>query len=177
MTADAHYPEPPGGAVAHRTAAGFLRGAWRVRRRVLDHRRGVEGEFVGRARFSGDLSYEEHGELTLGGHRGPAARSLRYVDRGAHVLDVLFADGRPFYRLHLSDGGWSAEHPCRDDTYAVAGRITGPDSFTEHWHATGPDKDYELLTTYERDVGEDAGVAAAAGQTRRYSTSGRPGLP
>ncbi|MFI6074513.1 DUF6314 family protein [Actinoplanes sp. NPDC051343] len=150
MTAAEHYPEPRDGAVAHRTAADFLRGRWSVRRRVVDHRRGVEGVFVGWARFSDDLAYEEHGELSFGGHRGPAERFLRYVDRGDHVLDVKFADGRDFYRLDLSDGRWSAEHPCRDDAYVVAGQITGPDTFTEHWHATGPDKDYELLTTYER---------------------------
>lgn len=166
MTGDRRYPGAGGGAVAHRTAAEFLRGEWRVRRRVIDHRRGVEGEFVGRARFAGDrpdeehgdrpdaehreLSYEEHGELRFGGHQGPATRSLLYVDRGAHLLDVKFADGRDFYRLDLSDGGWTAEHPCREDAYTVAGRITGPDSFTEHWHATGPDKDYELITAYAR---------------------------
>jgi len=151
MTADSHYRGPDAGTVAHRTAADFLRGGWRVHRRVVDHRRGIEGAFVGRARFADDLTYEEDGELSFGGHRGPAARSLRYVDRGGHVLDVRFADGRDFYRLDLSDGGWSAEHPCRADSYVVAGRITGPDSFTEHWHATGPDKDYELHTTYERE--------------------------
>jgi hypothetical protein len=122
-----------------------------VRRRVVDHRRGAEGVFLGWASFGDDLTYEEQGELRFGAHQGPAARSLRYIDRGGDVFDVRFADGRDFYRLDLSDGGWSAEHPCRDDTYVVAGRITGPDTFTEHWHATGPDKDYELLTTYERD--------------------------
>ena len=154
MTADAPYLPERDGAVADRTLAGFLRGPWRVRRRVVDHRRGLEGLFVGRARFAEDLSYTEDGELTFGGHRGPASRSLRYFDRGGRVLDVRFADGREFYRLELAADGWSAEHPCRDDTYVVAGRITGPDSFTEHWRAIGPDKDYELLTTYERDPGE-----------------------
>ncbi|GAA0461685.1 hypothetical protein Ade02nite_16270 [Paractinoplanes deccanensis] len=131
--------------------AAFLRGRWRVRRRIVDHRAGVEGSFTGTAEFSDDLSYFEQGELRYGDHVGPATRSLRYVDRGDHLLEVTFADGRDFYLLDLSDGGWSAEHPCRADTYVVDGRITGPDSYTEHWHATGPAKDYELITTYERD--------------------------
>jgi hypothetical protein len=138
---------------ARPTAADFLRGRWRVRRRVVDHRGGVEGVFVGSAEFGEDLSYREEGELCFGGGRGPATRSLRYVDRGGQVLDVAFADGRHFYRLHLREGGWSAEHSCGADTYAVTGRVTGPDAFTEHWHATGPAKDYELLTSYERDTG------------------------
>jgi Family of unknown function (DUF6314) len=140
-------------AVAQRTVAGFLRGRWSVRRRIVDHRAGIEGEFTGFAVFADDLTYTEDGELRFGDHRGPATRSLRYAEAGAGVLDVRFADGRDFYRLDLGDGGWAAEHPCRADTYVVRGRITGPDSFTEHWHATGPAKDYELLTGYERARG------------------------
>jgi hypothetical protein len=132
------------------TAASFLRGRWRVRRRVIDHRSGVTGEFVGTAVFDAGLVYTEQGELRFGGHRGPATRSLRYVDRGGAVLDVYFADGRDFYRLDLGDGRWRAEHPCRADLYTVAGELTGPDAFTEHWHTTGPDKDYELITHYTR---------------------------
>jgi hypothetical protein len=138
--------------VDRQTAADFLRGRWRVRRRIVDHRSGIDGDFLGSAEFDDDLTYYEYGELRFGDHRGPATRCLRYADRGAHVLDVTFADGRDFYRLDLRDGSWSAEHPCRADAYAVAGRITGPDSFTEHWRATGPAKDYELLTYYERDI-------------------------
>jgi hypothetical protein len=150
VTVPGSYQDGTDAAVPQPTAAEFLRGRWRVRRRIVDHRSGVEGEFAGTAEFDDTLTYREEGELTFGGHRGPASRSLRYVDLGAHMLDVKFADGRDFYRLDLGDGGWTAEHPCRADTYVVAGRITGPDSFTEHWHATGPAKDYELTTTYER---------------------------
>ncbi|MEV6348106.1 DUF6314 family protein [Actinoplanes sp. NPDC051851] len=131
-------------------AAAFLRGRWRVERGIVDHRAGVSGEFLGTAVFGADLGYHEEGELRFGGHRGPASRSLKYVDLGGWVLDVTFADGRDFYRLDLSDGGWTAEHPCRADRYVVDGRITGPDGFTEHWHATGPEKDYELTTRYSR---------------------------
>jgi hypothetical protein len=130
--------------------AAFLRGTWHVRRRITDHLRGIDGEFTGQASFDAELAYEEAGELRFGDHRGPATRSLRYTDLGGQVLDVRFADGRPFYRLDLSDDAWTAEHPCAADTYVVRGRITGPDSFTEHWHATGPAKDYELHTGYTR---------------------------
>ncbi|ACU37577.1 DUF6314 family protein [Actinosynnema mirum] len=140
--------------------ADFLRGRWRVRRRVVDHRAGQEGAFTGWAVFaddpeSGQLAYHEEGEVELGGVRRPATRSLRYAERGADVLDVTFADGREFYRLRLGEGGWSADHWCSPDTYLVAGRITGPDSYTERWRATGPAKDYELLTDYERDGGPE----------------------
>lgn len=136
--------------LAQRTAADFLRGRWQVRRQVLDHHSGTEGEFTGTAEFTEDLSYFEQGELVFGGHRNTATRTLRYVDLGGRVLDVKFADGRDFYRLDLSDGDWAADHLCRADLYVVSGRITGPDSFTEKWHASGPAKDYELLTDYRR---------------------------
>ena len=64
-------------------------------------------------------------------------------------MEVRFADGRDFYELDLR-ADWTAEHPCREDTYVVVGRVEGPDRWTEHWHATGPEKDYELFTEYER---------------------------
>jgi hypothetical protein len=153
VTVSGSQQDGVGNAVTRRPAVDFLPGRWRVRRRIVDHLRGVEGAFVGSAEFADDLSYREEGELQFGDHRGPSTRSLRYVERSAHVFDVQFADGRDFYRLDLSDGGWSAEHLCRADTYVVTGQITGPDRFTEHWHATGPAKDYELWTRYERDDG------------------------
>jgi hypothetical protein len=28
--------------------------------------------------------------------------------------------------------------------------VLGPDSFTEHWRVRGPDKDYEMTTTFAR---------------------------
>jgi hypothetical protein len=139
------------------TAAAFLRGAWRVHRRIVDHRLDVAGEFRGSASFedddAGDLIYTERGELRFGGHRGPATRSLRYRVRGDAVLDVRFADGRDFYRLEVSGGRWHATHPCRADLYTVTGAITGPDGFTEHWHTTGPATDYDLFTDYTRRTG------------------------
>jgi len=150
MNGQEDFPADGDSAAAERAAAEFLRGRWRVRRRMVDHRSGAEGEFAGSAEFTDDLSYREDGELRFGGHRGPATRSLRYVDLGGGGFDVKFADGRDFYRLDLEDGGWSAEHACVADTYVVTGRITGPDSFTEHWHATGPAKDYELSAEYRR---------------------------
>lgn len=62
------------------TIASFLRGPWRVRRHIIDHRNGVEGDFAGSAEFSADLTYHEAGELHYGDHRGPATRFLRYFD-------------------------------------------------------------------------------------------------
>jgi hypothetical protein len=158
--------------------AGFLRGDWNVVRRICDHRTGQVGWFRGQASFrSGEaglsqggepggeagsagpvgrvLAYDEHGELRFGGHRGPASRSLLYLERADGSADVRFADGREFYRLDLRSGTWQAEHPCRADRYLVTTTVPAADRFTERWRVTGPAKDYELTTTYTRAGGQE----------------------
>lgn len=141
-------------SVAELTPVQFLHGSWSVHRRITDRRAGTEGEFRGEAVFEpagepGVLTYAERGELTFGAHRGPAYRNLVFRENG-HALDVSFSDGRPFYVLVLRGGDWGAEHLCGADLYTVTGRITGPDAYTEHWHAGGPSKDYDLETSYYR---------------------------
>jgi hypothetical protein len=140
---------------------GFLCGDWDVIRQISDRRIGQEGWFRGRARFlpSADgqlLQYTEDGELEFGSHRGPASRSLIIAARPDGTADVRFADGRDFYRLDLRSGSWQAEHPCRADQYMVTVTRLDAESFTETWQVTGPDKDYELRTSYRR-----AGLIAA----------------
>ena len=146
---------------ASRLAAGtarFLLGEWDVVREVRDYRSGRTGTFRGTARLAPEpaagagvvLSYRERGELTFGGHSGPASRSLSYRERPDGAADVRFADGRPFYRLDLRGGHWQAEHLCGADRYVVFLRVLSGDSFTETWRVTGPAKDYEMTTTYVR---------------------------
>ncbi|MFI9639083.1 DUF6314 family protein [Micromonospora sp. NPDC051925] len=136
------------------TPLRFLPGEWRVHRTIFDHRAHQDGVFTGRAVFSpgppGELWYAEQGEVAIGTYRGPASRRLIYRDRGGPAMDVHFADGRPFYRLDLRDGQWSASHLCNADTYRVAGRLLHADAFTEQWHVEGPTKEYDLDTTYTR---------------------------
>jgi hypothetical protein len=133
----------------------FLRGDWSVERRIRDRRAGQDGSFRGTARFraSADgcgLDYTEDGDLRYGSHHGTARRRLIYSGRADGAADVRFADGREFYRLDLREGDWQAEHPCRADKYHVTITRLSPDSFTETWQVAGPDKDYELMTTYRR---------------------------
>ena len=153
-----------GGQTAGGTA-GFLRGDWHVVRRICDHRTGQAGSFRGEASFRpGEtglspggrvLAYDEHGELRFGGHRGPASRSLLYLELADGSADVRFADGREFYRLDLRSGTWQAEHPCRADRYLVMTTVPAADTFTETWQVTGPAKDYELTTTSTRAGGQE----------------------
>ncbi|WP_067497553.1 DUF6314 family protein [Actinoplanes sp. TFC3] len=133
----------------------FLRGRWSVHRDVVDRKAQLTGVFTGHAQFAdgddpGTLHYVEDGELSFGAHRGPATRQLVYRARPDGALDVRFLDGRDFYVLDLRDRQWDAGHLCKDDLYTVTGQVTGPDSFTERWHAAGPAKDYDLITDYRR---------------------------
>jgi hypothetical protein len=140
----------------------FLSGTWRAGRELRDRVAGREGSFHGVASFCalgaegrgvhpcGALSYHEQGELQFGRHKGPASRSLIFVPLPDGAAGVLFADGRPFYRLDLRSGYWQAEHPCDRDLYVVTVWVSGPGRVIEHWQASGPGKDYEMTTTLAR---------------------------
>jgi Family of unknown function (DUF6314) len=149
-------------------ALTWLRGSWRIERRLADHRSGSAGWFRGTARFEppaadnskrpaaapgSDLAaliYDETGELAFGEHRGPASRRLIYRGRADGTAEVFFADEREFYRLDPRPGRWQARHWCGRDEYLVSGRVLGPGLFEERWHVTGPAKDYEIMTTLTR---------------------------
>jgi hypothetical protein len=136
-------------------AIAFLRGSWLADRELADHLTGQAGSWYGEARFTGEagcdeLAYREDGQLSFGGRHGPAGRSLSYRGRADGSIDVCFADGRPFYRLTLSGGGWQAGHRCGPDHYQVTGLLLADDCYTEHWLAEGPGKDYAIMTTFRR---------------------------
>ncbi|WP_203758581.1 DUF6314 family protein [Cellulomonas chitinilytica] len=129
-------------------------GEWSIDRAIVDARAGLDGVLRGTARFDptddGGLACVEEGVLTFGGSQRPAQRRLLLQPAAGGAVEVLFGDGRPFYRFDLVDDSWSGEHGCGRDTYTVTGRFLGADRFEEVWHATGPAKDYRLTTTYRR---------------------------
>ncbi|WP_273652580.1 DUF6314 family protein [Cellulomonas fimi] len=129
-------------------------GTWSVDRGVADARAGLDGTFRGTATSTptgdGGLACVEEGVLAFGGDVRPAGRRLLLRSDGDGAVDVLFGDGRPFYRFDLRDDRWSGVHGCGDDTYTVRGRFVGEDAYEEVWHASGPRKEYRLTTTYRR---------------------------
>ena len=133
----------------------FLRGRWRLERRLDDHRSGVCGTFTGDAVFAATddaavLRYAERGELRFGGHAGPATRSLVFLGRPGGVADVRFADGREFYVLDLRSGMWTARHGCGADEYVVSYLVRAAGWLEERWQVTGPRKAYDSMTTLRR---------------------------
>jgi Family of unknown function (DUF6314) len=149
--------DAPGPLVVGSTL-GYLQGRWTLTRGITDNRLRQVGRFDGEASFlpgSGEangvrLEYRERGELSFGGHRGPACRSLILLAAPDESADVLFADGREFYRLDLRSGCWQAEHPCREDRYLVTVSVLGADRFIESWQVRGPNTDYDMTATLVR---------------------------
>jgi hypothetical protein len=134
----------------------FVRGDWHIERSLTDHRAGAEGCFTGRASFvpvTGDpaaLRYAEQGRLRYGGHAGPAGRALLWLPAPGGAADVRFADGRAFYLADLRSGSWQADHRCGRDLYLVSYLVLAGDRLEERWRATGPGKDYQIVTTLTR---------------------------
>ena len=149
------YRMPLQGNIPVPDTLAFLRGRWRLERRLDDRRSGVCGTFTGDAEFAATddpavLRYGEHGELCFGGHTGPARRALLLRALPDGTADVRFADGRAFYVLDLRSGRWTARHGCGADEYAVSYLVRAPGWLEERWHVTGPRKSYETVTTLRR---------------------------
>jgi hypothetical protein len=143
------------GTMAVPDTLAFLRGRWRLERRLDDHRSGVCGTFTGEAEFAATddpavLRYEENGELRFGGHTGPARRVLLLRELPDGAADVRFADGREFYVLDLRSGQWTARHGCGADSYVVSYLVRAPSLLEERWHVTGPSKAYDIVTELRR---------------------------
>lgn len=135
---------------------GFLLGSWDVSRSYTDSRGGTAGSFQGQAVLapdsagSGRARYEETGQLRLGGHQGPARRTLEY-DRRPDGTVMLYRPGRqPYVDLDLTSGAWHAVHPCGCDRYEISTVVRSPDIVQEHWRVRGPEKDYTAVTTLRR---------------------------
>jgi hypothetical protein len=140
----------------------FLRGSWRLERRLDDHRSGAGGTFTGDAEFAATddpavLRYTERGELRFGGHTGPARRALLLRELPDGAADVRFADGREFYVLDLRSGWWTARHGCGADEYAVSYLVRAAGWLEECWHVTGPRKAYDSVTTLRRVGAAESG--------------------
>jgi Family of unknown function (DUF6314) len=152
------YRMPLGPAITVPDTLAFLRGRWRLERRLDDRRAGVCGTFTGDAEFAATddpavLRYTEDGELRFGGHTGPARRVLLFRALPDGAADVRFADGRGFYVLDLRSGQWSARHGCGADEYTVSYLVRAPGLLEERWHVVGPRKAYETVATLRRRPG------------------------
>ncbi|KUO15793.1 DUF6314 family protein [Streptomyces dysideae] len=137
-------------------ALTHLAGSWRVARSVRDQVSGAEGEFSGTTVFGplqgGGLLHHESGTFTWQGVPHPAERTLRFLPGDSEgVVDVRFADGRPFHDLDLTSGRHIADHPCAADLYRGEFTVLDADHWRSVWRVGGPAKDLVITTDYARE--------------------------
>ena len=123
-----------------------LLGEWEFDRVVDDHLADERIGVVGTAEFTleddGAVRWAEQGTMTRAGAEIPISRVLFLRERDEGWV-VTFDDGRDF---HPWQPGAQVEHPCGRDTYRGFVQFAGPQEWSVRWHATGPEKDYEMLT-------------------------------
>lgn len=131
----------------------FLHGRWRLARTIDDRRAGQVGVLRGEARIEASgagLVLTESGRLRLGAYAGPAFRRSLYRFPAPRRAEVLFADGRPFHELDLSEGACTVVHRCDTDIYRGAFTAIDSDTLLVRWTVTGPRKDAVLTSRYRR---------------------------
>ena len=131
----------------------FLKGRWRIVRRISDARLGLMGRLVGSASFtpSGDgLIHVETGDLSFGAYRGPVTRTYHLAIESPSIVMVHHADGGPFHTLDLRSGVADILHRCSGDHYRGRYRVLDESRFAVSWQVAGPRKQYRLATLHRR---------------------------
>ncbi|HET8726769.1 MAG TPA: DUF6314 family protein [Alphaproteobacteria bacterium] len=132
----------------------FLEGGWTIMRTIRDRRAGVEGRFVGVARFlptADGLDCRESGRLVIGAHDGPAEQLHRYRFPAQGRAEIRFRDDRPFHALDLTTGAARAAHACPPDRYRARFRVIAPDIWCAVWQVRGPRKDLIIASRFTRN--------------------------
>lgn len=138
-------------------------GAWRIEREIEDVRAGRTGRFDGTASFrpaANGLDYLEQGTLHLGDAPPmTATRRYRWLDAGANIIEVRFADGRVFHRFYADEPMPAASHDCPPDRYHVRYDFRQWPRWRAEWLVRGPSKSYGIASLY-RPAGQGGAVAA-----------------
>lgn len=139
----------------------FLCGSWQIEREIDDELTGARSQFIGVADIVpveipppssviASALYLEHGTLTVGTHKGPAARRLEMHRNSSDGVDLFFQDGRLFVELNLRVGHWESSHQCANDCYRMATTVQSSELLEERWFVTGPAKRYRAATIMKR---------------------------
>jgi hypothetical protein len=131
-------------------------GRWRVHRDITDFASRWTGTFEGEAVFAPSkdvqtLLYREEGKLTFAGLRSATA-TRDYIWRFPtdNLVEVSFADGRPFHSFDPTQTDTEADHLCAADFYQVRYVFDDGGNWRTEWRVEGPMKDYRMVTFYRR---------------------------
>ena len=125
-----------------------LVGLWSLEREIDDRRRGEVSRISGTLTLTcaGERVQWEEAMTWFRPEGGVDVRRALWLVAGDDGWWVHFEDGRPF---HPWRPGEEVVHPCAPDTYR--GLVTGtPQSWSVTWDATGPGKDYSMVTRLSR---------------------------
>ena len=151
------------GCVLQPNAVGLqsFRGRWTILREIRDEKNGQKGRLEGHAVFRPNAEYpntmvlEERGQLQMEGAPAlPAKRS--YIWRSAEdgrMIDVSFADQRPFHRIDLACTMPFDTHFCAPDIYNVTYDFRSWPVWQAEWRVRGPRKDYRIWSRF-RYIGD-----------------------
>lgn len=129
-----------------------LLGTWSLTRVVHDRSTGERRDVIGTLTLTAEsphrIRWVEAGTMSWPGHEVPVERTL-YADLEDGGWIVRFADGRVFHPWTV---GARVDHACAPDHYRGLVEVTGDpvEAWTVTWDATGPQKDYRMVTVHDR---------------------------
>lgn len=129
-----------------------LLGTWSLTRVVHDRRTGERHDVTGTLTLTAEsarrVRWVEAGTMSWPGHEVPVERTL-YADLEDDGWVVRFADGRVFHPWTV---GARVDHACAPDHYRGLVEVAGDpvEAWTVTWDATGPQKDYRMVTVHDR---------------------------
>lgn len=133
-----------------------LLGTWVLDRSVDDRRTGEHHTVTGTTTLAAvddaHVAWTEAGTMTTADGRSfPVERRLDVVRGPDGTWRVLFADGREF---HAWAPGETVVHACAPDVYRGEVRVddagAGAVAWSVLWDATGPAKDYRMVSRLTR---------------------------
>ena len=132
----------------------YLTGTWHLERAVSDGKKLQGLAHIRPTNVRRIFRYREEGSFVNSGTTQNAYRDYIYKVKGDR-LNILFADPHRVDQLYVSldfAGSLIANdtHLCGADIYAVVFEIINGNEFHTETYVSGPQKDYRLMSQYQR---------------------------
>ncbi len=132
----------------------FLRGKWRVKRKIFNSNKEPQGFLIGEAKCTPSennaLCFSEELEGVFDTHCGKSWHKLELTFE-SHTRATLFQRGELFHHLEFDKPFTLIHHKCKEDQYL--GLYTFHKKkrlFSVTWRVKGPKKNYFIQAYYEK---------------------------